>query len=296
VRPIRKGDRGPAVEDVQRRLLVLGESLGPGGVDGSFLGATYSAVVAFQRERGLTEDGEVGPETWAALVDATFTLGDRLLYLRYPYLHGADVAALQQALSALGFACGDLDGIFGAFTERAVREFQSNTGLDADGIVGPDSARTLSNLRHVWADRTAGPPAALRAAPARSADVLARVEVRVVARPGAEALVERLVNLALASEPGALVSAGDDGPTDALFLEVGQDPAPDVPQVAVGDGGPALSQRFAAALAGGGRPPRRVSIILPDTLRDEHTLQALAVALLDGLCIGLAACGRPVVP
>src|SRR5450759_569983 len=137
VRHIRKGDRGPAVEDVQRRLLVLGEDLGTTGVDGCFLGATYAAVVAFQRERGLDEDGEVGPETWAALVDATFTLGDRLLYLRYPYLHGADVRSLQQALNALGFACGETDGIFGAFTERAVREFQANMGLDADGIVGP---------------------------------------------------------------------------------------------------------------------------------------------------------------
>ena len=35
---------------------------------------------------------------------------------------------LQKALSALGFACGDTDGIFGAFTELALRKFQTEPG------------------------------------------------------------------------------------------------------------------------------------------------------------------------
>jgi hypothetical protein len=91
VRPILPGGRGAAVEDVQRRLLVLGYDLGRTGVDGVFLGQTREAVAAFQREHELSEDGIVGPETWAALVDSTFTLGDRMLYLRLPYFHGNDV-------------------------------------------------------------------------------------------------------------------------------------------------------------------------------------------------------------
>ena len=55
----------------------------------------------------LGEDGFVGDATWAALVDATFTLGDRMLYLRVPHFHGHDVRVLQQALNVLGFACGE---------------------------------------------------------------------------------------------------------------------------------------------------------------------------------------------
>jgi peptidoglycan hydrolase-like protein with peptidoglycan-binding domain len=35
--------------------------------DGRFGALTQAAVVAFQRQKGLTVDGEVGPETWAAL-------------------------------------------------------------------------------------------------------------------------------------------------------------------------------------------------------------------------------------
>ncbi|MDO8964497.1 MAG: peptidoglycan-binding protein [Coriobacteriia bacterium] len=296
MRPIRKGDRGAAVEDVQRRLLTLGAALGAAGVDGVFLGATYSAVVSFQKERGLAEDGEVGPETWAALVDATFRLGDRLIYLRFPYLHGADVRALQSALNALGFVCGEPDGIFGAFTERAVREFQANSGLAADGIAGPDTVRAVEHLRHVWVDKNADPPAALRAAPARSAECLRRTSVSVDCSPAAVRLAERLVNTALAAEPLARVTSGESAGSDGLTLAIDIPPGPGTPVVVVADGGPSLARRLAAAIAAGGAPPTRICLAIDDVPSDEHGLQAIAVALLDGVCAGIVSLGNPVVP
>jgi peptidoglycan hydrolase-like protein with peptidoglycan-binding domain len=295
VRSIRKGDRGAAVEDVQRRLLVLGADLGATGVDGVFLGATYAAVAAFQQRHGLDEDGEVGPQTWAALVDATFTLGDRLLYLRFPYLHGADVRTLQEALNSLGFACGDLDGIFGPFTEHATREFQANTGLGGDGIVGPETVRALANLRHVWADRDGQAPAALRTGPARRADVLSRVPVVVAIADASRGLAERFVNLALAAEPGALVRIATGSPrASGVVIEIGPDPTTLGPVVLAGEGGAGLTRRLAAALAAGGAAAPHVSVALPETPTDERALQALAVALLDGVCLGLAAAGTSV--
>ncbi|MBX3320357.1 MAG: peptidoglycan-binding protein [Nitrospira sp.] len=48
---------------------------------------------------------------------------------------GEKVKVLQQALNAHGFALED-DGIFGVGTERAVKTFQRQNGLKADGIVG----------------------------------------------------------------------------------------------------------------------------------------------------------------
>lgn len=298
MRPIRKGDRGPAVEDIQRRLLVLGEDLGATGVDGVFLGATYAAVRDFQKRRSLAEDGIVGPETWSALVDASFRLGDRLLYLRMPHLHGADVSTLQGALNALGFAAGEADGIFGAFTERAVREFQANTGLPADGIAGPDTLRTVTNLRHAWTDKQPTPPGALTAAPARSTAALARVPVVV---DGADdvglAVAERLVNLAEASDPRALVSAvpGAEG----MVIEISSSSTVSgvaVPTVWSGDGGEALARRLAAALMSGRSLPERVHVVLDSQAEGEQELQRVAVGLLDGLCIGLAAGASRVVP
>ena len=49
---------------------------------------------------------------------------------------GQAVRDLQEALNTLGFSVGAVDGVFGAATERAVRDFQASVGIDVDGIVG----------------------------------------------------------------------------------------------------------------------------------------------------------------
>lgn len=49
---------------------------------------------------------------------------------------GDAVMRVQQALIDQGFDPGPVDGRFGPGTENAVRAFQTNHGLTADGIVG----------------------------------------------------------------------------------------------------------------------------------------------------------------
>jgi peptidoglycan hydrolase-like protein with peptidoglycan-binding domain len=63
---LRFGSRGPAVEELQRRLNAKGATPQL-KVDGNFGPLTNAAVRAFQRSRGLVIDGVVGPNTWAAL-------------------------------------------------------------------------------------------------------------------------------------------------------------------------------------------------------------------------------------
>jgi peptidoglycan hydrolase-like protein with peptidoglycan-binding domain len=64
---LRSGSRGSAVTDLQRRLAAAG--FNPGPADGIFGGRTDAAVRSFQRSRGLSADGIVGPMTWAALLN-----------------------------------------------------------------------------------------------------------------------------------------------------------------------------------------------------------------------------------
>jgi N-acetylmuramoyl-L-alanine amidase len=120
---------------------------------------TEAAVRAFQEQRGLVIDGICGSQTWSHLVEAGYRLGDRLLYMRNPYLRGDDVADLQRRLGALGFDAGRLDGIFGPDSDRALRSFQRNAGLSVDGICGATTVLTLQRLRSKGPDVD---PAAVR--------------------------------------------------------------------------------------------------------------------------------------
>lgn len=56
---------------------------------------------------------------------------------------GTQVRILQWRLSDLGYACGTIDGIFGAKTKKAVKEYQKANGLEADGIAGPKTWAAL---------------------------------------------------------------------------------------------------------------------------------------------------------
>lgn len=68
----------------------------------------------------------------SAADDGVLSLGDE----------GSEVSALQRRLSNLGYPVA-VDGVFGTATESAVISFQSDYGLSADGIVGPETDQAL---------------------------------------------------------------------------------------------------------------------------------------------------------
>ena len=64
-------------------------------------------------------------------------MGERILKLiDKPRMHGDDVKELQTLLDKHGFPCGEIDGVFGQATDRAVKSFQKANGLAVDGKVG----------------------------------------------------------------------------------------------------------------------------------------------------------------
>ncbi|HEX4323944.1 MAG TPA: peptidoglycan-binding domain-containing protein [Gaiellaceae bacterium] len=56
---------------------------------------------------------------------------------------GSQVTLLQQALNKLGFSSGKPDGVYGPSTQNAVEQFQAASGLNADGIVGPQTLAAI---------------------------------------------------------------------------------------------------------------------------------------------------------
>ncbi|HUG08750.1 MAG TPA: peptidoglycan-binding protein [Acidimicrobiia bacterium] len=66
---------------------------------------------------------------------------------------GPAVRDIQDRLAALGFESKDERSIFAKGTERAVADFQKAKGLDVDGIVGPDTWRSLYEAGYRLGDR-----------------------------------------------------------------------------------------------------------------------------------------------
>ncbi|MFF2652057.1 peptidoglycan-binding protein [Streptomyces sp. NPDC058045] len=123
-----RGSGGADVAAAQYLLRSHGYDI---AADSDFGPATENAVSAFQQSKGYGVDGMIGGETWPGLI-VTVSQGDS----------GDAVAAAQSALNKFGYGLA-VDGEFGSGTASAVTSFQSDKGLSADGIVGPDTWQNL---------------------------------------------------------------------------------------------------------------------------------------------------------
>ena len=298
MRTIRPGDSGPAVEDVQQRLATI-ELLDNSQVDGVFGEGTAAAVRAFRQQAGLPDGDGVDERAWSALVDASFNIGDRTLYLRMPYFHGHDVLELQQALGALGFLSGHQDGIFGASTESGVRKFQRNMGLPSDGIVGAYTFAAIRNLHHSWEGKK---PSSVQIGMgfARAADVLEKNALCLFGTDDfTRGVASRMSNLSLATSPTSKIVSADSllvRPDESMLLvriALPGDASADehVPRV-VFEPDDTLALRMAPAVSAAQRKtPPRMTIELPGTTWEDageaRSMQHFAITLLDALCAAL---------
>ncbi|MSO26207.1 MAG: N-acetylmuramoyl-L-alanine amidase [Candidatus Nanopelagicaceae bacterium] len=151
------GDRSDTIGLFANTLNRLGFLTAPSDVfDEKFT----QGIKAFQQARGLTATGVINEITARVLEEARFKLGDRILSFNQAIvMRGDDVSNLQDRLIQMGFNCGKVDGIYGANTEVAVKEFQKSVGILADGKCGPV---TLIALMRLVKTVSGGAPSALR--------------------------------------------------------------------------------------------------------------------------------------
>ena len=301
--PIKKGMQGAAVEDVQTRLTSLGFTIDePELSDKRFGDSTAAAVSLFRSRNDLAQGDEVDTACWETLVDASYKLGDRTLYLRLPNFHGADVRALQRALNTLGFACGKDDGYFGPHTEAALQQFQENVGLFADGMAFQDTFSYINRLHHVWE----GKPSIVevdsqaRIGFARAASVLEGCHIAIGGEDAiARNVASRMWNIASATTDGSgivLYESGESAPVGMdLILEIASTDLPDdaEPRATI-----VLSEchdlplRIKTAMAAATDKPVLIRIELTGMTSygvfTASDAQTLAVRLLDGVCDALS--------
>lgn len=294
---IKRHDTGPAVEDVQQRLVTVG-LLDISHISGVFDDATATALRAFCASAQMPETDEVNERVWAALVDASFMLGDRTLYLRMPHFHGHDVLELQHALGALGFACGATDGIFGAFSELALRKFQLNLGIPADGIAGAYTYGAIRNLHHSWEGKEAVHDS-IHLGFARAADVLEHNTLCLFGTQDfTRSVASRMSNLALATNPASKIMSADSllvAPGEDMLLVhivLSDEQTDNVPRVSFEEED-TLSLRLETAIGVADTAPTScIAIELPGTVWEDagagRSAQHFAITLLDALCTALS--------
>lgn len=141
------------VRNIQRSLNQRGYQAGP--VDGVYGEATQQALGNFQRDQRLTASGQLDGQTLASLgvvspstraateYTPTSRRGAAAAPSRASGLSSNQVRDLQQELSSRGYDPGLVDGLWGQRTQAALRQFQQDQNLAANGR--PDS-QTMAAL------------------------------------------------------------------------------------------------------------------------------------------------------
>lgn len=179
-RPLRYGTTGEDVKRLQTRLAELGYYTGR--ISGNYLESTRAAIEAFQEKSGEDATGEADVDTQAvlysgdalsrtdrtpeprvtpaatpdpnaflvdedALIPAMDTPAATAAYSKRLARGstGKLVKQLQNRLTDLGYYTGPISGNFLAKTTAAVKTFQTQNGLDSDGIVGEATWNALFN-------------------------------------------------------------------------------------------------------------------------------------------------------
>ncbi|NEP54177.1 MAG: peptidoglycan-binding protein, partial [Moorea sp. SIO3C2] len=131
-----------------------------GPITGYFGPLTESALIRFQNDKDLVSDGVVGSATQAAIDSALQSRGatqstqtaSASTAIREPDPNdgvwevgevGESVESLQRDLNTLGYYSRTIDGDYGSGTEAAVRAFQADQDLTADGKAGPMTLAAL---------------------------------------------------------------------------------------------------------------------------------------------------------
>lgn len=133
------GTTDPSVAVIQSQLMDLGfmEAAEPTDYYGNI---TMDAVKMFQRQNDLKQDGIIGSETIAMIMNP-----EAKSYLVKKGMSGDDIKNIQLRLYELGYldSKNDIIGDFGTDTENGVRALQSANGLVADGIIGSATIELL---------------------------------------------------------------------------------------------------------------------------------------------------------
>lgn len=139
------GMSGDAVTALQNSLVVAGYLART--VDGDYGSTTKEAVYLFQKDKGLTATGEADDATRDAIrraEGASYRNGGGVVYAEGN--RGDVISDMQQRLQEAGSLKGDIDGVYGGDTVKAVKDFQRSRGFPVSGAIDEVTYRALRDI------------------------------------------------------------------------------------------------------------------------------------------------------
>nr|WP_066175698.1 peptidoglycan-binding protein [Bacillus marinisedimentorum] len=153
------GQTGNSVKKLQ--LALKGKHIYNLSADGIFGPATLKAVKTFQKKQRLSVDGIAGPNTLETLFINSAAVPYKYSFTKTNSVQygdrGEKVRSLQNKLMKLKYYTGNLDGVFGPLTKKAVIQFQTEKNLKVDGIAGPQVYGSLSKHKSWQTEVTVKP-------------------------------------------------------------------------------------------------------------------------------------------
>lgn len=163
---LQSGSRGSHVKALQEALKELGFYTGT--PDSSYGSGTVSAIKAFQKKNNLKQDGVSSSEMQKLIFEGKpyNSKGKKVAVKAVPMIEGFElrlndtgdaVTVLQRKLSTLGYYSGALTAVFNSATQKAVKAFQKDHSMTADGVAGEKTHRLLNLLSATPAPGAATP-------------------------------------------------------------------------------------------------------------------------------------------
>jgi len=139
------GEHGESVKILQQKLKKL--TYYEDEIDGNFGLFTEHALKKVQTEHHIASYGQADEDTIRVIIkmekEKYLKQVEKLSESIYPGMHGEDVKIVQEALQYFGYYKGELDGIYGPLTKKALEIAEEEHDIELSGEITQDALSAL---------------------------------------------------------------------------------------------------------------------------------------------------------
>jgi len=152
----------PVRSDIMMQIVLKSYGYYEGNIDGLFGSISKGALIQFQSQNNIVDDGIIGPQTCRLLLnksDIVKKVNSNITKepsdtSQAESEYSQEIYNAQLKLKELGLYTSNIDGINGPATKRALKNFQSKSGLSPDGVLGPLSLAALEKGKDSYVSET----------------------------------------------------------------------------------------------------------------------------------------------